>query len=91
VSHSTDVGCISKTVVKKLLLIGTAVLLMATSAYAQSTCPQCMGDGFPHPNYQQPPNPARSQCYRNAQAKYGSSTVALEAAVRACTVRYPFK
>src|SRR5215831_10911254 len=35
VSHSTDVGCISKeTEVKKLLLAGTTVLLMATSAAA---------------------------------------------------------
>src|SRR5262249_7517434 len=39
---------------KKLLLIGTTVLLMTASAHAQSTCPQCMGDGFPHPNFQQP-------------------------------------
>src|SRR5215831_2386608 len=35
VSRSTDVGCISKeTEVKKLLLVGTTVLLMATSASA---------------------------------------------------------
>ena len=34
-SHSTDVGCISEeTKVKKLLLAGTTVLLMATSANA---------------------------------------------------------
>jgi hypothetical protein len=35
--HSTDVGCISEeTSMKKLLLIGTAVLLTATSANAGS-------------------------------------------------------
>ena len=34
-SHSTDVGCISKeTSMKKLLLIGTAVLMIPTSANA---------------------------------------------------------
>jgi hypothetical protein len=40
VSHSTDVGCTSEeTVVKKLFLTGTIVLLTATSAYAQSRDP----------------------------------------------------
>src|SRR5262249_14601155 len=36
--NATDVGCISKeTSMKKLLLIGTVMLLTATSALAQST------------------------------------------------------
>src|SRR5262245_9491647 len=40
VSHSTDVGCISEEIsMKKLLLIGTVVLLTATSASAQSNGP----------------------------------------------------
>jgi hypothetical protein len=69
---------------KKLLLIGTAVLLMTASAHAQGKCPQCMGDGFPHPNYQQPVSAQHMQCLRTALARYGKSTVALDNAVRAC-------
>ena len=38
---------------KKLLLAG-ALALASFPGHAQSTCPQCMGDGFPHPNYQGP-------------------------------------
>lgn len=69
---------------KKLLLIGTTVLLMATSAHAQSKCPQCMGDGFPHPNYQQSVSARFTQCIRNAVARYKSSTIALDNATKAC-------
>ena len=42
-SHSTDVGYISEeALVKKLLLIGTAVLLMATSASAARAAKVCV-------------------------------------------------
>jgi hypothetical protein len=69
---------------KKLLLTSVVALLMATSAYAQSKCPQCMGDGFPHPNYQQSVSVSRMQCIRIAVARYRNSTIALDDAVRAC-------
>jgi hypothetical protein len=46
VSHSTDVGCISEeTEVKKLLLVGTTVLLIATSASAQTPGPGVIMSG----------------------------------------------
>ena len=60
------------------------VFMALRPAPAQSTCPQCMGDGFPHPNYQQPVSAPRVQCIRLAVARYRHSTQSLEAAVRAC-------
>jgi hypothetical protein len=47
-------------------------------------CPQCYGDGFPHPAYNQPVSPQKQKCIAAAVARYRSSTTALEAAVIAC-------
>ena len=47
-------------------------------------CPQCMGDGFPHPNYQQQVSPQTQRCIAQAVARYGKSTIALQTAVTAC-------
>ena len=73
---------------KTLLLTSVAVLLMATLAYAQSKCPQCMGDGFPHPNLQQSLSAQLKQCLITARAQHGNSTVALDNAFRTCLARY---
>ena len=73
-----------------IAMLAPAALLLATGtapANAQSTCPQCMGDGFPHPNFQQPVSAQQMQCIRTALARYGKSTVALDNAVRACSRR----
>jgi hypothetical protein len=66
--------------VRKLFLVGTAVLLTATSALAQ--CRDCLGDGFPNAGRFPAPPPPRAQdiaCYR---ANYASTFAMQRCAVR---------
>jgi hypothetical protein len=71
-------------VMKKLLLGSALCLAFVVPANAQSRCADCLGDGFPHPGWRQALPPQQTNCIRNANARYGSSTIALENAVRAC-------
>ena len=76
-------------VVKNLLLM-TAIcvvvfwVFMALKPAHAAGCPQCMGDGFPHPNYVQPVAPQMQRCIAAAVARYRGSTIALDNAVKAC-------